>query len=59
MKKQFLSLGKALNRAEQKSINGGRIGTGRCSATPDCDGYYCCVDSFCVDSRTMNPPCEI
>jgi len=35
MKKQFLNLGKALNRAEQKSINGGGPGC----PSPDGDCY--------------------
>ncbi len=30
MKKQFLNLGKALNKAEQKQINGGSVVPGGC-----------------------------
>ena len=38
MKKNILNLGKALNKAEQKSINGGAPGPPEC-CNPT---YYCC-----------------
>ncbi len=41
MKKQILNLGKALNKTEQKTINGG--GHGGCWVNEDCfAGQYCC-----------------
>jgi len=45
MKKQILNLGKALNKAEQKSINGGG-GAGNCSYEGESCGqnYFCCED---------------
>jgi len=44
MKKQFLNLGKALNKAEQKQISGGlRYICGSCSPN-----YNCCTnDGIC------------
>jgi len=50
MKKQFLNLGKALNKAEQKSINGGgAIGIcdefGNCPSGSHCEGGYCYSDN--------------
>ncbi len=45
MKKQFLNLGKALSKAEQKSINGGMV-QWKCRSNTACRGY--CVDGKCV-----------
>ncbi|MCF6181074.1 hypothetical protein [Lutibacter sp.] len=44
MKKQFLNLGKALNKAEQKLINGGTMLYGdRCDGGGSCpEGMICC-----------------
>ncbi len=48
MKKQFLNLGKALNKAEQKLINGGNVAPIWCSddnfvcRTGRCDFYGHC-----------------
>jgi hypothetical protein len=43
MKKQILNIGKALNKTEQKSINGGGPGpVSPCLFKSDCpDGYLC------------------
>ncbi|TYQ00343.1 hypothetical protein C7447_101955 [Tenacibaculum adriaticum] len=41
MKKQILNLGKALNKAEQKKINGGR--PIKCYSNPNCPPYGCCI----------------
>ncbi|WP_344925038.1 hypothetical protein [Aquimarina addita] len=43
MKKSILNLGKALNKAEQKTINGGYQ---RCQSTRDCDPYFTCIMVF-------------
>ena len=43
MKKQILNLGKALNKAEQKEINGGYMP--RCYDADSCGpGYFCYVE---------------
>jgi hypothetical protein len=55
MKKQILNLGKALNKAEQKSINGGLI---RCNDQSEPNdpyttcppGYFCSVIIGSIDS---------
>ena len=51
MKKSILNLGKALHRAEQKSINGG--------SREDCHTYGCPTGLTCCDSgkclRGANP----
>ncbi|PCH51910.1 MAG: hypothetical protein COC22_04920 [Flavobacteriaceae bacterium] len=57
MKKQFLNLGKALNKAEQKLINGGTKAYDGCVTGADCIfdedchdfGIQCnqCVDGGC------------
>jgi hypothetical protein len=66
MKKQFLNLGKALNKAEQKSINGGAgvcdsecgPGGGSCPSGSECvefNSTYSCPDDpvqyICMESR--------
>ena len=48
MKKQILNLGKALNKAEQKSINGGYKTKTSCDAMGGfwglhIDGHWCCT----------------
>jgi len=45
MLKSLSSLGKALNKSEQQSINGGSLGLGPvdCSATPTYFDGYCWV----------------
>jgi len=48
MKKQFLNLGKALNKAEQKSINGG----GACNVTTERE----CIGLGAVWTSFMPPP---
>ena len=48
MKKQILNLGKALNKAEQKQINGGYIS--ECFSDNDCGlvpNMYCTERGFC------------
>ncbi|MBL4642627.1 MAG: hypothetical protein JKY44_03440 [Flavobacteriaceae bacterium] len=66
MKKQILNLGKALNKAEQKEINGGYMP--RCYDGETCaPGYFCYVplalcitDDYCdgVDEGPIGPgPC--
>ncbi len=43
MKKQILNLGKALNKAEQKEVNGGQVFNGPCfewCACPDIQEMY-------------------
>ena len=40
MKKQILNLGKALNKAEQKTINGGKK---QCETHNQCGSGYCCI----------------
>ncbi len=44
MKKQILNLGKALNKAEQKSISGGG---NKCLVYPSWSGQYCSSDQNC------------
>ncbi|MGG8497134.1 hypothetical protein ACQY1Q_12005 [Tenacibaculum sp. TC6] len=47
MKKQLLDLGKALNKAEQQQINGGRK---QCDVNRDriCEEYgWQCAESYC------------
>lgn len=49
MKKQFLNLGKALNKAEQKQINGGALQKPRCGEDPyACPYGYICVGKECL-----------
>ncbi len=58
MKKQILNLGKALNKAEQKTINGG--GPGGCYTHQECPaGHGCCkgepdpdgsIEGVCIPS---------
>ena len=38
MKNQFLNLGKALNKAEQKQVNGGYPAPIKCDDGKDCSG---------------------
>ncbi|WP_028892857.1 hypothetical protein [Tenacibaculum sp. 47A_GOM-205m] len=51
MKKSILNLGKALNKVEQKSINGSGDVIGFCNANGDCptgsycEGYLCIKDN--------------
>lgn len=45
MKKQFLNLGKALNKAEQKVINGGNV-PGMCVDNCNCGGATC-AQKYC------------
>ncbi|PKH50664.1 hypothetical protein CXF68_08130 [Tenacibaculum sp. Bg11-29] len=56
MKKSILNLGKALNKAEQKEINGG-IGFGSCTGS----GSRCCVQTprgqFCDAGRCTRHGC--
>jgi hypothetical protein len=57
MKKSILNIGKALNKIEQKSINGGGFG-GSCNTNEDCpvNGHICnCGD--CIDPRKPFLPC--
>lgn len=57
MKKQFLNLGKALNKAEQKEINGGTpYGELSCSSNEDCKPYECCADKSCI--HVSRPACN-
>ena len=64
MKKQILNLGKALNKTEQKEINGGKVAcgtfTGSCSSARDCWNATGCVgspnDYLCISGRcAFNP----
>ena len=48
MKKQFLNLGKALNKAEQKEINGGKFPP-MCIKDSDCLPEYGPI-SFCIQN---------
>jgi hypothetical protein len=53
MKKQILNIGKALSRAEQKQVFGGRVleeggGSGFCDTSGQCS-----TDSECPDSTFM------
>mgnify|MGYP006910665912 CR=1 FL=1 len=53
MKKQMLNLGKALNKAEQKQINGGLMDYKRCSTSRNrpsaqCPGNGNCINGECV-----------
>ena len=71
MKKQILSIGKALNKTEQKSIKGGFGGGGYGECTTDCDcfflyqsnltfGYICVSSPFggkCERGIYLEPPC--
>lgn len=55
MKKQILNFGKALNKAEQKTINGG--GMIECSyenAIDDCGTGF-----WCPDSTRRCTPCDV
>ena len=54
MKKQLLNLGKGLNKAEQKTINGG-VNLFACHWTSECierynDPYALCINQKCVVS---------
>jgi hypothetical protein len=51
MKKQFLNLGKALNKAEQKSINGGVLNSEGCDHT-----YACQYDEICTNGGCVKKP---
>ena len=59
MKKSILNLGKALNKAEQKQINGGR-------RIVECNSDFggcpcnCWIDNRgkCVTEEVLMPPCE-
>lgn len=46
MKKQFLNLGKALNKAEQKVINGGNV-PGMCVDNCNCGYGTTCAQKYC------------
>ena len=46
MKKSILNLGKALNKAEQKEISGGRLTIDKC-AVHGCNSGYFCTQSGC------------
>ncbi|KAB1159546.1 hypothetical protein F7018_04340 [Tenacibaculum aiptasiae] len=47
MKKSILNIGKALNKAEQKLINGGTgINYAQCLNHSDCPSGYRCVDKY-------------
>ena len=47
MKKQFFNLGKALNKAEQKLINGGIRNPTYCVSDSDCDSMSECNHRRC------------
>ncbi|MBA6156379.1 hypothetical protein H3Z83_07615 [Tenacibaculum sp. S7007] len=48
MKKSILNLGNALNKAEQKAVNGGFF---RCTSSEQCSGRYdCCSQGTCIDT---------
>ncbi len=53
MKKQILNLGKALNKAEQKQINGGYMG--QCLSNEDCDFNEICDVPSAVCFDPNNP----
>ena len=53
MKKQFLNLGKALNKAEQKTINGGMTEQ-ECAKRGG--AWYSCEDGVCLIGHHL-PPC--
>ncbi len=56
MKKQILNLGKALNKIEQKQINGGAAGSeGWCSETNSSENCDCDVNHPCDASYTCVP----
>ena len=48
MKNSILNLGKALNKAEQKEINGGSAIF--CNSSADCCSGFYCEQSICVSS---------
>ena len=47
MNKQFLNLGKALNKTEQKQINGGMVSK-YCATSASCSGGTTCENHECV-----------
>ena len=53
MKKQILNLGKALNKAEQKQINGGY--------PPECSGedFECGIGMYCDVPRALCMHCQV
>jgi len=52
MKKSILNLGKALNKADQKKINGGFA---FCDANGACPSGYVCQDYICVIDGSGGP----
>ncbi len=58
MKKQILNLGKALNKAEQKQINGGRMDEGWCVETGQCSSDSQCPDSTPFMGQTKKGYCK-
>ncbi len=55
MKKQILNIGKALNRAEQKQINGG---IRQCDQYKHCYPGYCCSGGGCRPIGAPGVICE-
>jgi hypothetical protein len=56
--KQILNLGKALNKAEQKLINGGlKEPRNECETHDDCYGHELCNvrDNYCYDNGSERP----
>ena len=52
MKKQILNLGKALNKTEQQTINGGGWCSNQCSGDSNCPSGQECFTGTCDGSET-------
>jgi len=57
MKKQILSLGKALNKADQKAINGGKVPSGGCEGGYTWDPFERCCWSYQYNCCYGTPEC--
>ncbi len=56
--KNLKNLGKALNKNEQKQINGGAPdGERSCSTSDDCPYYECCASGSCIS--WSRPACDL
>ena len=55
MKKQIVNLGKALDKANQKQINGGESEKNQCEKRTHCT-WYSCITS-CICGQHFPPPC--
>ena len=59
MKKSILNLGKALNKTEQKNINGQGINSQECGELSICGAEETCCSGICINLALviMQPNC--